>query len=81
MGRAGIWAAVSLLGFGAAERKGSAEASAALLFVRLVPHRCLGEERRSSELYKQAEGSELKHTFLGLLAKIKCSICSYQFNI
>ena len=22
-----------------------------------------------------------KHTFLGLLAKIKCSICSYQFNI
>ena len=21
-----------------------------------------------------------KHTFLGLLAKIKCSICSYQFN-
>jgi hypothetical protein len=21
------------------------------------------------------------HTFLGLLAKIKCSICSYQFNI
>lgn len=20
------------------------------------------------------------HTFLGLLAKIKCSICSYQFN-
>ena len=23
----------------------------------------------------------LRHTFLGLLAKIKCSICSYQFNI
>ena len=22
-----------------------------------------------------------RHTFLGLLAKIKCSICSYQFNI
>jgi hypothetical protein len=22
-----------------------------------------------------------EHTFLGLLAKIKCSICSYQFNI
>ena len=21
------------------------------------------------------------HTFLGLLAKIKCSICSFQFNI
>ena len=23
----------------------------------------------------------INHTFLGLLAKIKCSICSYQFNI
>ena len=23
----------------------------------------------------------MQHTFLGLLAKIKCSICSYQFNI
>ena len=24
---------------------------------------------------------DTNHTFLGLLAKIKCSICSYQFNI
>ncbi|CAB4293136.1 unnamed protein product [Prunus armeniaca] len=30
---------------------------------------------------KQTAQQRIKHTFLGLLAKIKCSICSYQFNI
>jgi len=37
------------------------------------------EERGSNR--KITEREEKKHTFLGLLAKIKCSICSYQFNI
>jgi hypothetical protein len=31
--------------------------------------------------YISAKVWEEKYTFLGLLAKIKCSICSYQFNI
>jgi len=31
--------------------------------------------------YKNERDGRKKHTFLGLLAKIKCSICSYQFNI
>ncbi len=31
--------------------------------------------------YINPRGRLNKHTFLGLLAKIKCSICSYQFNI
>jgi len=39
----------------------------------------LVEERGSSR--KGTEREREKHTFLGLLAKIKCSICSYQFNI
>ncbi len=30
--------------------------------------------------YTNPGRSDLAHTFLGLLAKIKCSICSYQFN-
>ena len=30
---------------------------------------------------KRSREDGTKHTFLGLLAKIKCSICSYQFNI
>jgi hypothetical protein len=34
-----------------------------------------------SRLQKKAQGIVPTHTFLGLLAKIKCSICSYQFNI
>jgi len=36
-------------------------------------------EKESSR--KRREVHREKHTFLGLLAKIKCSICSYQFNI
>ena len=39
-----------------------------------------GDERQSLKLKESRERVE-KHTFLGLLAKIKCSICSYQFNI
>jgi hypothetical protein len=31
--------------------------------------------------YISRSGTVKKYTFLGLLAKIKCSICSYQFNI
>ncbi|KAF1882368.1 hypothetical protein Lal_00039015 [Lupinus albus] len=30
---------------------------------------------------KRKPNGGITHTFLGLLAKIKCSICSYQFNI
>jgi hypothetical protein len=31
--------------------------------------------------YIRDSAIDQKYTFLGLLAKIKCSICSYQFNI
>ncbi len=45
----------------------------------LIPYRLPKEWHwRSIEWHGREE--EL-HTFLGLLAKIKCSICSYQFNI
>jgi hypothetical protein len=47
----------------------------------IVPHGL--NERRRSETFaiKRRSEEEKRHTFLGLLAKIKCSICSYQFNI
>jgi len=47
----------------------------------LVPHRLLSRGGARGALQKKAQGSVPTHTFLGLLAKIKCSICSYQFNI
>jgi len=39
------------------------------------------EETKAKARYKKHRDGREKHTFLGLLAKIKCSICSYQFNI
>ena len=48
---------------------------------RYVPHALeqgLKEEKSSR---RGIVGEDKNHTFLGLLAKIKCSICSYQFNI
>jgi hypothetical protein len=47
----------------------------------LVPHRLNGRHQSESLAIKYHENREKTHTFLGLLAKIKCSICSYQFNI
>ena len=42
----------------------------------------LAEGGRATErAIKKGSMSFLTHTFLGLLAKIKCNICSYQFNI
>jgi hypothetical protein len=39
-------------------------------------------ERGHAPVYKKRRVRRLAtHTFLGLLAKIKCSICSYQFNV
>ena len=39
------------------------------------------QDRGEGDSRKEREMEVEKHTFLGLLAKIKCSICSYQFNI
>jgi len=39
------------------------------------------EETKAKARYKKERDGRKNHTFLGLLAKIKCSICSYQFNI
>ena len=37
--------------------------------------------RRADVMYKKGRDGGEKHTFLGLLAKIKCSICSDQVDI
>jgi hypothetical protein len=37
-------------------------------------------QRSSRRTAMMCNGQHVRHTFLGLLAKIKCSICSYQFN-
>jgi len=43
---------------------------------------CMNKEDLGESGTRKGEKIERKnHTFLGLLAKIKCSICSYQFNI
>ncbi|KAG5592492.1 hypothetical protein H5410_043006 [Solanum commersonii] len=53
----------------------------AMVFLH-VPHqnesKCIDSRKL---LHKRMLVNLFKHTFLGLLAKIKCSICSYQFNI
>jgi hypothetical protein len=48
---------------------------------QVVPHRRNERARKRRPGTKAEASSYTKHTFLGLLAKIKCSICSYQFNI
>lgn len=54
----------------------------AVLVPLLVSHIAIGRHKRTwSWVIKEADQVVNKHTFLGLLAKIKCSICSYQFNI
>ena len=46
-----------------------------------IPHRLQERSVLVKWCIKAETKQEIKHTFLGLLAKIKCSICSYQFNI
>jgi hypothetical protein len=48
---------------------------------RFVPPRPASQGEAIESLYKATQTTLPAHTFLGLLAKIKCSICSYQFNI
>jgi hypothetical protein len=48
---------------------------------RLVPPRPASQRGGIEALYNATQATSHFHTFLGLLAKIKCSICSYQFNI
>jgi hypothetical protein len=47
----------------------------------IIPHARISKLQGRESGRKGTEIGREKHTFLGLLAKIKCSICSYQFNI
>jgi hypothetical protein len=46
-----------------------------------LPHTLGRRQAHGGGGYKRGGKRAEMHTFLGLLAKIKCSICSYQFNI
>ena len=51
------------------------------LFEPLCPTSLIEKREMHRRLIKTEAQQLTSHTFLGLLAKIKCSICSYQFNI
>jgi hypothetical protein len=47
-----------------------------------VPHRYVNRDTEAvRRIQNKLHRTLITHTFPGLLAKIKCSICSYQFNI